>query len=1090
MDNNYKQFVNKLDSYIRKFYFYQLIRGIILFILVLISYFSCISTLEYFNYFDPKVKLIIVLITIVIVFFISVYFLFIPLIKLLGIGKRLTYSHVSSLLNRSFPGIKDKLINIVELANDSNSFYSSELTKASIDQKIDELKIFRFSDAIRFRDLKMVVIILVSVLVAFFIGYLYSPSFFKDTSIRLVHFQQKFERPAPFTFKLENYDLEIITGQSIELRVRCSGKAIPDMLYVSVSGNSFLMKKDADLFTYTVENVNSSLSVYFTDQKYVSEVYKIHVLNKPFISSFTVEIQSPGYTGLGTEKLQNIGDLKLISGSSVKWIFHTVDTDSLFLIFNDSIKALSKKNDNSFEILKSIYNDCDYRVALKNSRLQDDNSMVYKIKTISDLFPEIKVVQIRDSLDFKVFHFKGTIVDDFGFSQLNFNVNANGKDTVFSVPFTPFLLNQNFYYSFDFESIKNFSKSFKYYFSVSDNDFINHYKRAISETFTFSFPDYQEIISKENSDLSSLDKLFDKSSKLVDDIKNDFESFKRKQINSELTEWEKFQSVKKIMNKKTELENVLNKINKQNKDANNFQNSFSDEKTDLLKKQEKIEELLNEVFTDELKKLFQEFNDLAKQFDSKKFDQLSKEMNSKMDDLSKQLDKNLQVLKRMKVEQKVERLIAELKKLLVSEQIILKNLETTKDIKPVFELENENFLLLKNLHSDYQSTLDLNKTLDKPLNLINFDSEFESLKAGYTKILVDAEKGNKRKTGSGIEYVIKGIDQLVFAMDQMLKNNKKKESEANIDDMKQLLENLILVSFDQESILKKSMFLNYNDPLINSLKVNQKNLNKQVEFVGDSLYALSKRVPDIGAVINKEMEVLKANSERSYDNLESGNLGGSRMYQQYGITAANNLALFISELLESSKNQQQSGDGDCEKPGGKGSKPGMKKLKDNQSSIKEQLQKMIDQMKKGSGNMSKSIGQTLAQQEIMQQLIREMVNSGTVGSKSKEQLKAIDQLLEQSNKDLINRSISSELVNRQNMILSKLLDAEKSEIERDFEDKRESKTGVDTKKDSPVNYFEFNNSQKPVKDDIKRSNFQLRSFYDQKYNRFMNQIKN
>jgi len=39
------------------------------------------------------------------------------------------------------------------------------------------------------------------------------------------------------------------------------------------------------------------------------------------------------------------------------------------------------------------------------------------------------------------------------------------------------------------------------------------------------------------------------------------------------------------------------------------------------------------------------------------------------------------------------------------------------------------------------------------------------------------------------------------------------------------------------------------------------------------------------------------------------------------------------------------GDGDCGKPGRKGSKHGMKSLKDSQSSIKEQLQQMIDQMK-------------------------------------------------------------------------------------------------------------------------------------------------
>jgi hypothetical protein len=268
---------------------------------------------------------------------------------------------------------------------------------------------------------------------------------------------------------------------------------------------------------------------------------------------------------------------------------------------------------------------------------------------------------------------------------------------------------------------------------------------------------------------------------------------------------------------------------------------------------------------------------------------------------------------------------------------------------------------------------------------------------------------------------------------------------------------------------------------------------KQVEFVKDSLYALGKRTPEIGTVINKEILSLESSVGASVDNLESGNLGGSLMQQQFGITAANNLALFLSEALENLKKLEKNaepGDGDCDKPGGKGSKPGFSKLKDSQNSIKEQLQKMIDQMKKGDmGKMSKSIGQTIAQQEVMQQLIREMVNRGTVGSKTNEQLKAIDQMLEQSRVDLINKRISNELINRQNLILSKLLDAEKAEIERDFDEKRESKTASDVKKLIPEGYFDFNNKGVNENEIIKRSNFKLKGFYDQKYNNFLNQIK-
>jgi hypothetical protein len=423
----------------------------------------------------------------------------------------------------------------------------------------------------------------------------------------------------------------------------------------------------------------------------------------------------------------------------------------------------------------------------------------------------------------------------------------------------------------------------------------------------------------------------------------------------------------------------------------------------------------------------------------------------------------------------------------------IEQLNKKLDLESINNSEKENANQLKNLENDYNGALDLNETLEKPMNLIDFEREFKGLKDNHEKVLDDLTRNNKRRSVSGIESIVKNMNELVFAMDQMLKSNTKKQNLANIEDIKQVLENLVIVSFDQEKLLGKFNVVDYNNPLINELKVKQQNILRQVVFVKDSLYALAKRTPEISSVINKEMLNLENSVGASVDNLESGNLGNSLMQQQFGITAANNLALFLSEALENLKKLEknsESGDGDCDKPGGKGSKPGFSKLKESQSSIKEQLQKMIDQMKTGDmGKMSKSIGQTIAQQEVMQQLIRDMINSSTVGSKTSNQLKAIDQMLEQSRVDLINKRISSELINRQNLILSKLLDAEKAEIERDFDEKRESKTASDVKKEIPEGYFEFNNKGMNENELIKRSSFKLRGFYDQKYNNFLNQIK-
>ena len=1094
MDKSYKQFVDKLNSYIKKFYLYQLIRGCMLFILLLLAYVGSIALLEYFSYFNPQIKLVLVVISLIITIIVAVYFIIIPLVKLLGLGKLLTFYDVSDLLNKKYPEIKDRLINILELSTGNDSNYSNELVKASINQKIDALKIFSFSDAIRYKDLKPVFFVFIAIVLFFTLGFVSFPDVFRDSSVRLIRYQQQFEKPAPYTFNLLTKDLEVVMGESLELVLSCEGKQVPPTMYVNIGGNDFLMTHEKELFKYTLENVNSSFTIYFTDKRFYSIDYSVRVINKPFISGFQVTVQPPSYTGLNAESLHNIGDLKIASGTTVTWNIKTVDTDSLEIILNDSITLKGTKTDEGFEVKKTFYNNTDYRIGVKNSRLKEENNLVYKVQIIPDLFPEIKVVQVRDTLDFKTFYFKGNIADDYGFHQLVFTVTADGKDSLINLPVTPSFLNQEFYYSFDFEAVKSMGKSFKYYFAVYDNDLISHFKRSISETFTFTFPDYQDIVTRENEDMNSIDRLLDKSSKLTKEIQQEFENFKRKQINSNMSDWEKFQGVKDIVNKKNELENVLEQIAQQNKDANNFLNSFSEEKQDLVKKQQQIEELLKEVLTDDLKKLFEEFNELAKQFDSRKFDQLSKEMNTGLDDLSKQLDKNMQLLKKMKVEQKVERLMDELNKLAQSEENIQKDIKEKGSFDEAGEEEKQNSGHFDELEKDYKDAIDFNKDLEKPINLLDMEKEFNEIQNNYQENINNINKKNKKKSSEGVGENAKKIKEMAFAMNQMMKNNKKKENEVNIEVLKQLLDNLILVSFDQEKLLGRLGKIDYNNPLVNEIKVKQRNMQGQVDFVKDSLYALSKRTPEISTVINKELLALETNVDFSFENLETGNIGGARMYQQYVITAANNLALFLSEALDNIK-QQQGGDGDGEsdsdKPGKKGSKPSMGKLKESQQSIKEQLQKMIDEMKSGNkGQLSKSIGQTIAQQEMMQQLIREMLNGSNLGKQAEGQLKAIEQLLEQSRRDLINKNINSELINRQNLILSKLLDAEKAELERDVDDKRESKTAVDVKKANPEGYFEYKNKNAFENELLKRNNNQLRSFYDQKYNSFLNQIKN
>jgi hypothetical protein len=1096
MTESYKQLVDKLKAFINRYYFLRLLKSFQLTISMLLLLCLFFITLEYYLFLSPGVKLFIISIYAVLVVFGFIFGLFLPVINLLGFFRNLKLISASELIANRFNIIGDRLKNILELAEVSSKDYSDRLIWASIDQKINQIGDIDFRKAILLKELKYhFFIFLVTVTFSGFIFFFHS-SFIEVGFYRLENYKTVFNKPATYSFVLKSTDLKVKRGSSFKIEVACVGSKIPDVLYLSFGGNNFLMDKSEEgTFSYVLDNLNQSFLFHFTDLKSSSEIYKLEVLPEALIKQFSLIVIPPDYTSQKKYEVKNIGDIKVPYGSIIKWVFTTSDADSLFLKFEDSIRVAALCDGNVYTFEKQFFKDSKYHISLSNKYFTNENILQYQILITPDLYPSISVVQAVDSVNYQTYYFKGKITDDYGFHSLSFHLKLAGQDSIIELPFVKNQNEQNFYYAFNFNSLKGKAKEISYYFSVYDNDVFGHFKQAISETFIFDFPDVSEMVKKENSTYSEMDAFLQKGNRLAEDIRKSINDLKMKQINDKnLSDWEKSKMVEEIIQKKSQLENILEKLNEKNQDLNNYLSSFSDQKKEILEKQKQIEELLENVMNDELKKLFDEFNELAKNFDSRKFEQLSEKMKMSMDDLSEQLDRNLQMLKRMQIEQKLERIILQLNDLENKEKDNRLKINGKISFDDLTNEEKGNRDLLNLLKAEYDAVLELNKGLSKPMNLIDFSEDFKKIEGSFSETISQLEKGNRKRAGEQMNKNMQQINTLAFSMNQMLKMNQNKENSENIDDLKQLLENILYISVNQENILFVTKRTDSNDPAVKNLRSNQFKLINQAKMVKDSLYALSKRTPSLSGIINKEVLDMESQMNNTLDLMNEGRSLSSTTNQQLAITAANNLALFLNEALENIEKQMENampGDGDCDKPGGKGKKPSMNMLKQAQQSLKEQLEQMIEQMKNGdSKKMSQSIGKTLAQQEIMQQLIQELLNGNSVGSQTKEQLRAIDRLLEQNKSDLVNKNIGSQLIKRQNQVMNKLLQAEKAEMERGYEDERESKTARQDLLSNPANYFEYKNEYQNQHDLLNRTSYKLKLFYDQKYKNYLNELKN
>lgn len=1092
MSENYNILVDKLNSFKLRYYSFKLLKGVFVSMFFILIVYTSFSVIEYFVYLSSDIRKIVFFGFLIFSGFLLIQFVGIPILKMVHILKPIDLKTTTKIIQKHFSGIEDRLLNIIELNDLTQNQYSNELVLASIDQKIDQLKVFDFNDAVQFKNIKVVFIyFVISILVTFLI-YISNSNVFIDSTKRLVQFNTTFVKPAPFQYKLVNNKLEVKKGDSYNIKIVVEGDEIPEIVYINIEGNNYLMKTSSvGVFEFEMVSVINPVNFYFTDLRYDSERYNVKLLPKPGITQFKTTITPPAYTGLQTQVFNNIGDLQIPNGTKVEWNFSGIDIDSVYIMVNDSSKITAENLNESFAISSNIYKSTNYNVFIQNVITQPELALSYSIEVVPDLFPEIEISQIIDSLQMTRVYFKGNIGDDYGFSKLRFHYNIDNSDSAISIPIIKMMTDQEFYYVFDFQQLEQREGVVSYYFSVSDNDAVNNYKTTTSNNFTFQFPDSEEILAKDKEQFEKLQANIDKSRELAKEIKQDLNNLQLKNMDTNVSDWEKSQMVSDIISKQNKLEQLYDQIKQDNQNLNNYLNSFDEKNLAIQEKQKQIEELLEEVFTDELKKLMEEFNKLADEFNSQKLNQLSDDMNLTLEDLEKQLERNLEMLQKMKVEQKLQDVIDQINEIADEEEKLAQEVEENKDFEGTEEKVAKHQEQTKELEKNIKDALELNKELKKPMNFDDFDEEFKDVDKSFEESKSELNKNNKKKSGESIKKTSEKMQNMAFGMQQMLDSNTKEENMENIENLKQILSNLIYLSFSQEKVLADLNGIADKDPALNQLNRDQKRILEQSQIVKDSLYTLAMRTPQITSMVNNELLSMEIYLKRANDEMQEALFPNARVSQQFVVTSLNNLALMLNEALENLENQMansQPGDQQCENPGGKG-KPGMDMLKQASESIKQQLQQMIEQMKNGDpNNMGKQMGQSLMQHEMMQQMLRDMMNNGSVGSDAKQQLQQIDNMLEQNRKELMNKQINAETIARQNQITTRLLQADKAEMERDFEDKRESETADDFYS-NPVKFFEYKQKDNYSIEYLNKNSHRLHNFYNNKYKQYLKNIE-
>jgi len=140
---------------------------------------------------------------------------------------------------------------------------------------------------------------------------------------------------------------------------------------------------------------------------------------------------------------------------------------------------------------------------------------------------------------------------------------------------------------------------------------------------------------------------------------------------------------------------------------------------------------------------------------------------------------------------------------------------------------------------------------------------------------------------------------------------------------------------------------------------------------------------------------------------------------------------------------------------------------------------------KNGGKQSKKIAQMAAQQEQIRNRLKELRNELSGDQQSKNNLDKLLDQLEENQTDILNNNITQSTLIRQEKILTRLLQAEKAELEKEKEKQRESNEWLNNLSNKILDPIELYKQEKKNQEKLIRTiPPSLMPFYKNKVNQY------
>ncbi len=1030
-----------------------------------------VGLLEAVFHFSPQVRLILLAVCsggVLLVLSVNVVY---PLLR--HFFKPAAPEELALIWGYSLPEINDRLLNALQVyRNRERDRTSPALAELALQDIAAELEGRSFEGALDRRPLRKY---RKTAGIFFALLLLFSavqPKALTGAWSRLLQPNVDFRPPPPFRLELAEAPPFVIRNEPLALQVVGDGD-LPETVTFKVmeeGSDPLFLPAEFDsvgVAVCSLANPQRDFQVFAFHRQVFSDTARVEVKSRPFIRELQVRWFPPAYSRLPSgASIGDRGDVAALKGSRVKVSFQADRPlkSAELLIFSDADPSKPQKfsmvlqGDQAsaeFLLLKSGY----YNLILEDEDgIRNAEPVDYSLWPILDEYPSVAIfyppedAEVNESL---LIPLKAGARDDYGIARMRLGrvllkggLEDSTRRPEFNwedLPFDAFedgtalvdmLLDLNEMNLLPGDVVL-------YKIEVWDNDRITGPKRAETPVQRLRFPTMEEIFARlEQSQweqVEDVQETLDRSYQLKEELEKLSENLKR---NPDLS-WEEKKNVEDLIKKQQDMakqaEEMAQKLDQMIEQME--KNAVLSPET--MEKYRELQQLLSEVMTPELMEAMQKLQEALQQQDPEQLRRAVENFTLNQEEFQQKMEKTLNILKQLQMEMKLDELAKRAEQLLEKQEKINQALKDSSTLVSDRELAAQEKQLESEMEAFEQAFKEAQEMLEgspnNPSEQMDTSKQLldqEQFPAQMEDMSGDLQQGEKTSAQQKGDRIEDGLAQL----SQMMKKAKESMIEAGKSELaealKRIAHDLLSLSYRQEDLMDRSSRLDRASPRFRKLAQEQQVLKSHLEKTAEALFKLSQKsffiTPQIGAAINQAFRGMEqalqgytARAPRSVSRQQQASMGGlnqavmqidKSLEQMQSSSSSTGFSEMMEQLSKMAGKQGEINQGTMALlPGG--SNPGGLSLQQQAalSRLAAEQQALQQQFEQWSQ----------ANQEIGKML-------GRLGELSREMKEVVD--------DLKNRQVDQRTLKRQERILRRLLDAQKSVREREYRKMRLSKT--------------------------------------------------